>query len=191
MAEREKVQVESLSSEAENLGLSMHKGDSEGLYYLAKEQSLSGESHRVGPDMSLDDIAAFLKEERAVRAALRPTCWLADVPANIDMPNESKIVSVIVEVVAKEADAPAFASEQARRFVEAKYGRVITAAETPGAVPAQKPDRNPDGALARAAFLSGLDRRIQALTYGDVIFANRPPTCGLNSNYPALGKALR
>ena len=146
MAEREKVQVESLSSEAENLGLSMHKGDSEGLYYLAKEESLSGESRRVGPDMSLDDIAAFLKEERAVRAALRPTCWLADVPANIEMPNESKIVSVIVEVVAKEADAPAFASEQARRFVEAKYGPIaITAAETSSAVPAQKPDRNPDG----------------------------------------------
>jgi threonine dehydrogenase-like Zn-dependent dehydrogenase len=30
-------------------------------------------------------------------------------------------------------------------------------------------------ALARAAFLSGLDRRIQVLTYGDIVFANRPP----------------
>jgi hypothetical protein len=144
MTEQDNARIESLRSEAEKLGLLWRKGDSEGLYYLAKEESLSGESRRVGPDMSLDDIAGFLKEERAVRAALRPTYWLVSIP-NIETPNESKIVSVIVEVVAKETDAPAFASEQASRFVEAKYGKAITPAKTPDAVSAQKPDRNPDG----------------------------------------------
>ena len=44
----------------------MHKSDSEGLYYLAKEEPVSGESRRIGPDMSPDDIAGLLTEETAV-----------------------------------------------------------------------------------------------------------------------------
>ena len=121
------------------------------------------------------DIAAFLKEERAVRAALRPTIWLADVPANIEMPNESKIVSVIVEVVANEADAPAFASEQARRFVRSEIRGNSQSSDRNSLCCAGSETRPKSRrALARAAFLSGLDRRIQALTYGDIIFANRP-----------------
>jgi hypothetical protein len=55
MTEEEKPRIESLRSQAESLGLLMRKGDSEGLYYLAKQESLSGDSRRVGPDMSLDD----------------------------------------------------------------------------------------------------------------------------------------
>ena len=102
--------------------LAWHKSDSEGLYYLAKEEPVSGESRRIGPDMSSDDIAAFLMEETAVRAALRPTCWLAEVAANIERLYKSDTVSVIVEVVAKDADAPKLAYEQASRFVATKYG---------------------------------------------------------------------
>ncbi len=83
---------------------------------------MSGESRRIGPDMSPDDIAAFLMEETAVRAALRPKCWLAEVAANIERPYKSDTVSVIVEVVAKDADAPELAYEQASRFVATKYG---------------------------------------------------------------------
>jgi hypothetical protein len=138
--EQRKVSIESLRSQAESLGLSMHKGDSEGLYYLAKEEPESGESRRIGPDMGPDDIAAFLTEETAVRAALRPTCWLAEVSAKSDT------VSVIVEVVAKDADAPELAYEQASRFVATKYGASAElAAKRPSAVPAQKPSRDPDG----------------------------------------------
>ena len=145
MTEQRKAPIESLRSQAESLGLSMHKSDSEGLYYLAKEEPVSGESHRIGPDMSPDDIAAFLTEETAVRAALRPTCWLAEVPTNIDRPYKSDTISVIVEVVAKDADAPELAYEQASRFVATKYGATAgTPAKKPHAVPAQKPDREPD-----------------------------------------------
>jgi hypothetical protein len=146
MTEQRKAPIESLRSQAESLGLSMHKSDSEGLYYLAKEEPVSGESRRIGPDMSPDDIAGFLTEETAVRAALRPTCWLAEVSANIDRPYKSDTVSVIVEVIAKDADAPELAYEQASRFVATKYGATAgIAAKKPCAVPAQKPDRNPDG----------------------------------------------
>jgi hypothetical protein len=146
MTEEEKPRIESLRSQAESLGLLMRKGDSEGLYYLAKEESLSGDSRRVGPDMGLDDIAGFLTEEAAVRAALRPTCWLAKVSANIERPYEGDTVSVIVEVVAKDEDAPELAYEQASRFIEAKYGGAASIpAKKPYAVPAEKPDRNPDG----------------------------------------------
>jgi hypothetical protein len=146
MTEQRKAPIESLSSQAESLGLSMHKSDSEGLYYLAKEEPVSGESRRIGPDMSPDDIAAFLMEETAVRAALRPKCWLAEVAANIERPYKSDTVSVIVEVVAKDADAPELAYEQASRFVATKYGATAgIPAKKPCAVPAQKPDRNPDG----------------------------------------------
>jgi hypothetical protein len=84
-----KAPIESLRSQAESLGLSMHKSDSEGLYYLAREEPVSGESRRIGPDMSPDDIAGFLREETAVRAALRPTCWLAEVSANIERPTKA------------------------------------------------------------------------------------------------------
>lgn len=90
-----KAPIESLRSQAESLGLSMHKSDSEGLYYLAKEEPVSGESRRIGPDMSPDDIAGFLREETAVRAALRPTCWLAEC-LRINRPYKSDTVSVIV-----------------------------------------------------------------------------------------------
>ena len=96
MTEQRKAPIESLRSQAESLGLSMHKSDSEGLYYLAKGEPVTGESRRIGPDMSPDDIAAFLMEETAVRAALRPTCWLAEVAANIERPYKSDTVSVIV-----------------------------------------------------------------------------------------------
>ena len=125
----------------------MHKSDSEGLYYLAKEEPVSGESRRIGPDMSPDDIAGFLTEETAVRAALRPTCWLAEVPANIERPYKSDTVSVIVEVVAKDADAPELAYEQASRFVASEIREPPREfpAKKPCAVPARKPDRNPDG----------------------------------------------
>ena len=132
MTEQRKAPIESLRSQAESLGLSMHKSDSEGLYYLAKEEPVSGESRRIGPDMSPDDIAGFLTEETAVRAALRPTCWLAEMSTNIDRPYKSDTVSVIVEVVAKDADAPALAYEQASRFVATKYGAT-------GGIPAKKP----------------------------------------------------
>jgi hypothetical protein len=107
---------------------------------------VSGESRRIGPDMGPDDIAAFLTEEAAVRAALRPTCWLAEVAANIERPYKSDTVSVIVEVIAKDADAPELAYEQASRFVATKYGATgEIAAKKLRAVPAQKPDREPDG----------------------------------------------
>ena len=140
MTEQRKAPIESLRSQAESLGLSMHKSAFDGLYYLAKEEAVSGESRRIGPDMGPDDIAAFLTEETAVRAALRPTCWLAEVSAKSDT------VSVIVEVVAKDADAPELAYEQASRFVATKYGATgEIAAKKPCAVPARKPDRDPDG----------------------------------------------
>ena len=146
LQEQRKAPIESLRSQAESLGLSMHKSDSEGLYYLAKEEPVSGESRRIGPDMGPDDIAGFLTEEIAVRAALRPTYWLAEVAANIDRPYKSDTVSVIVEVVAKDADAPELAYEQASRFVATNYGATAgIPAKKPCAVPAQKPDRNPDG----------------------------------------------
>jgi hypothetical protein len=146
MTEEEQARLASLSSEAESLGLSMRKSDSEGLYYLAKEEALSGESHRVGPDMGLEDVAGFLKEESAVRAALQPTCWLVKVPAGGAAPNGGDILSVIVEVIAKEADAPELACQQANRFVEANYGgRVPAPAAKSLAISAQKPDRDPDG----------------------------------------------
>jgi hypothetical protein len=96
--------------------------------------------------MSLDDIAAFLTEEAAVRAAVRPTCWLVKVSANIRMPDQQDAINVIIEVVAKAADAPELAYEQASRFVETKYGGTASIpAKKPHAVPAEKPDRNPDG----------------------------------------------
>ena len=63
MTEQRKAPIESLRSQAESLGLSMHKSDSEGLYYLAKEEAVSGESRRIGPDMGPDDIAALLKQK--------------------------------------------------------------------------------------------------------------------------------
>ena len=95
--------------------------------------------------MSLDDIAAFLKEERAVRAALRPTYWLADVPATIEMPNESKF-------------APLCTSEiRANSHYCARNSLCCAGSET-------RPKSR--WALARAAFLSGLDRRI--LTTGSL-----------------------
>ena len=83
-------------------------------------------SRRIQGDMSPDYIADFLTEETAVRAALRPTCWLAEVSA------KSHTVSVIVGVVAKDADAPELAYEQASRFVATKYGATA-------GVPARKP----------------------------------------------------
>jgi hypothetical protein len=95
--------------------------------------------------MSPDDIAGFLREETAVRAALRPTCWLAEC-LRINRPYKSDTVSVIVEVVATDTDAPELAYEQASRFVATKYGATAgIPAKKPSAVPAQKPDRNPDG----------------------------------------------
>ena len=48
-SELRKAPIESLRSQAESLRLSMHKSDSEGLYYLAKEEPVSGESRRIGP----------------------------------------------------------------------------------------------------------------------------------------------
>ena len=107
---------------------------------------MSGESRRIGPDMSPDDIAGFLTEETAVRAALRPTCWLAEVSANIDRPYKSDTVSVIVEVVAKDADAPELAYEQASRFVATKYGAIAgIPAKKPCAVPVRSPTEIPTG----------------------------------------------
>ena len=64
-------------------------------YYLAKEEPVSGESRSQGPDMSPDDIAAFLMEEIAVRAAsFVQHAGLPEVVANIERPYKSDTVSV-------------------------------------------------------------------------------------------------
>ena len=147
MTDEEKARMDALSRQAEKVGLSLRKsGPYDGIYYLAKKEHLSGEERRVGLDMTLDDVAGFLTEETAVRAALLPTYWLAEISGNFRSLYECDTASVIVEVVEKDGDAPELAYEQASRFVETKYGGTASVpARKPYAIPAQKPDRSPDG----------------------------------------------
>ena len=148
MTDEQKARVEKLRARVEKLDLELFSADPEaGLYYLAKKQPLSGDYRRLkSHDMPLEDIEGFIAEEEAVEAALVPTYWRAQVRANIENRNEGEPVNVIVQVLAKDEDAPELAYEQASRFVKGKYSCATSVPpNAPYATPAEKPNREPDG----------------------------------------------
>jgi hypothetical protein len=143
-----KTREDALNLKAQKVGLSLRRGfgSDQDLYYLVKREPLSGEDRRVGPSYSLDEIQDFIAEETAVVAALVPTCWRVEISVSSPTrPYECDSYSVIVEVVAKDEDAPAVAYDQASRFISTHYGATASTPTNISASKVSRPDRTPDG----------------------------------------------
>ena len=144
MTDEEKARLDALNLQAQQVGLSLHKGiGPDWLYYLTKQEPVSGEWRREGPSMTLDEVGRFIGAKKARLASLPPTllarggfCELSKHPYELD------IFPVIVEVTEEDVDAaPELAYEQASRFVETKR-------ECTASIPAKKTVRYP-GAKVR------------------------------------------